>query len=343
MGGMMLAWFVLYPASRNPAPVVRLQRTPVIAYRIALLLFFLGFFVLTIWTYLNHDRPNDFFNKIIQLSEQGPVFNRILFLNPTYQGFQVITLWGVFVYALFVMYWRKFIGHPYLFMGMLTPLLTVFNPVFVDWFMRMDGVHTLWRMLYIVPMHLVAGLLIIFLLATASNASALWRKGLPYFAIALLFVLLLPLSGINSNSRQTLTKVKHNNSYVYWQDLIDYLNRNHAEPVSILTDPITGYVLKGLTRHHTYHYKFFKRRLRPFNFEDYSNAPLAQYKGWLLVLNDRNGGPSKTGKLARHWPENILNTSKFYSEPLREHIKSNPGNRFKEIWENNNIHVYRIQ
>ena len=343
MGGMMLAWFSLYSANRYPAPVVQLQHTPLMVYRITLLLFALSFFALVTWTYLNHDRPNDFFNKIIQLSERGPVFNRVLFLNPTYQGFQVITLWGVLVYALFVMFWRKFIGHPYLFTGMLIPLFTVFNPVFVDWFMRMDGVHTLWRMLYIVPLHFVAGLLFVFLLASASHATIIWRKGASYLAIAMLFILLLPLSGINTNSRLTLAKVEHNNSYVYWLDLIDYLNRSHAGSVSILTDPVTGYMLKGLTRHRTYHHKFFKRRLRPFNFEDYSDAPLAQYKGWLLVLNDRDGGPSQIGKLARHWPENILNTSKFYSESLREHIKSNPGNRFKEIWENNDIHVYRIQ
>jgi hypothetical protein len=265
-----------------------------------------------------------------------------LFLNPSYQGFQVITLWGVLVYALFVIYWRKFISHPYLFAGMLVPLFTVFNPVFVDWFMRIASVHTLWRMLYMVPLHFVAGLLVIFLFASASRTHVMWRKGLAYISIAMLFALLLPLSGLNTNSRLTLAKVDHNNSYVYWQDLIDHLNHTQVKPVSILTDPVTGYILKGLTQHRTYYFKFINRTQHRFNFDDYSKAPLARYKGWLLVVNDRNGGYSKVGGHSRHWPGHILNTSDYYGEPLRKHLKSDPDDSFEKIWEKDNIRIYKI-
>jgi len=342
IGGMMLAWFAFYPTRRNPAPVIPFRHTTAGVYRIILLLFTLGFFALVTWSYISQKRPDLAFNKVLQLSQQGPIFNRILFLNPAHQGIQTITLWGLFVYILFVVYWRKFIGHPYLFGGMLIPFFTVFNPIFVDWFLRMDGVHTLWRMLYMVPLHFVAALLVVFLISSARDTTVLWRKGLSCFSIGLLFALLLPLSGINTNSRQTLAKVDFNDSYLYWQDMIDYLNKEQKIPVSILTDPVTAYLIKGLTRHRTYQYKFFNSRVHPFNFEDYSSAPLKKYKGWLLIMNDRNGGYSDTGNDSNHWPGDILNTSDFYSLPLREHIKSNPGPRFEEIWQKDGIHVYRL-
>jgi len=342
IGSLMLAWFALYPANRNPEPVVQIRSRTTIAYQILLVLFSLGFFALVIWAYTSQKRPDLAYNKVLQLSQQGPVLNRILFLNPAHQGIQAITLWGLFVYGLFAIYWRKFIGHPYLFGGMLVPLFTVFNPVFVDWFLRLEGVHTLWRMLYIVPLHFVAALLIVFLTASATRANSVWQKSLSYLSIVLLFTLLLPLSGINPNSRQTLSKVDVNDSYIYWQDLVDFLNQDQNKPLSILTDPVTAYVIKGLTRHHTYHFKFFDSGKHPFNFEDYSHEPLKKYAGWVLVLNDRDGGYSDTGNNSNHWSANILSTSKFYSEPLREQIRTNPKNRFEEIWSQDNIHVYKI-
>ncbi len=339
----MLSWFALYPAGRNPTPVMKIQGANVMVYRILLVLFALGFFALVVWAYTSKTRPDLAFNKILQLSQQGPVLNRILFLNPAHQGIQTITIWGLFVYLIFIINWRKFIGHPYLFSGMLVPVFTVFNPLFVDWFLRMDGVHTLWRMLYIVPLHFVAALLVVFLTASARSTAVIWRKGLSYLSVGLLFALLLPLNGLNSNSRQTLSRVDIEDSYIYWQDLIDYLNQAQKEPVSILTDPVTAYLIKGLTRHRTYQFKFYNSKVHPFNFDDYSTAPLKKYAGWLLIINDRNGGYSDTGKNSRHWPADVLNTSKFYTMPLREHIKSNPDNRFEEIWAQDKIRVYKIQ
>lgn len=342
IGSLMLAWFALYPARWNPSPVSQTRGATTIVYRILLVLIVLGFFALVIWAYTSQNRPDLAYNKVLQLSQQGPVFNRILFLNPAHQGIQTITLWGLFVYILFTLYWRKFIGHPYLFGGMMVPFLTVFNPLFVDWFLRIEGVHTLWRMLYMVPLHFVAAMLVVFLISSAASAPEIWRKSLSYLSIALLFVLLLPLSGINENSRQTLARVDFDDSYLYWQDLIEYLNRAQKEPLSILTDPVTAYLIKGLTHHRTYQFKFSDSGRQRFNFEDYSAAPLKKYKGWLLIINDRNGGYSDTGKSSLHWPADILNTSKFYRSSLREHIKSNPENRFEEIWVQDDIHVYII-
>ncbi len=342
MGGMLLAWYALLPKSlavniNRYFPVNRLW-----AYRLLLIVFVGGFLALAMWTYVHYDRPNSFFNKVLRLTERGPILDRLLFLNPSYQGIQVITIWGVAVYAIFIVYWKQYIRQPYLFAGMLVPLVTIFNPVFVDWFLRVDGVHTLWRMLYIVPIHFCGAAAVAMLLSSATVSHRWWRKAAAYVSIIGLFVLLLPIPNVNSNSRLTLAPVDKDESYFYWRDLIDFLNQDELVATSILTDPVTGYVLSGLSKHRTYQYKFFSKNSRQFNFPHYDDAPLKKYAGWLLVVNDRNGGDSETGEISRHWPKHILKTADFYSDALRAHIIKNPEQRFELLWERDNIYVYKI-
>ena len=205
----------------------------------------------------------------------------------------MITVWGLAVYALFALLWRKFVVHPLLFTGMLVPLVSVFNPLFVDWFLRIEGVHTLWRMLYIVPIHFVAALTVVFLYQRSREANGGVQKILSYTGIALLFALLLPLGGLNPNSRQTLAATDPDESYIYWQDMIDYLNQPELGRAAVLTDPITGYVVNALTPHKSYQYKFYNAQMQPFNLTDYADAPLRKYRGWLLVIMNVAGGIAK--------------------------------------------------
>lgn len=342
IGGMMLGWFALCPEGLKGEGVTSFAVSRHFYYLVFLLLFLSGFVAMQIWVYTHESRPVDFFGKVVQLSQQGPVLNRMLYLAPGYQAIQVITLWGLVVYALFVLYWRRFIHHPYLFSGMLLPLVTVFNPLFVDWFLRVEGVHTLWRMLYIVPIHFVAALCVVFLLQGLKHFSLTIAKFVPIMAISALFLLLLPLNGLNPNSRQTLGPTQMDESYAHWQDLIDFLNQNEIAKTRILTDPVTGYVLNGMTKHRTYQHKFFRRLMKEFNLEDYNAAPLKQYKDWLLVINDRNGGFSETGALSRHWDAEVLLTDRFYTQALRARVRENPEQRFELIWEQDKIQVYRL-
>jgi len=342
-GGLMLAWFALCPESlKLPGQTAFLVKTRRY-YVLALLIALLGFMLMVIWTYMNLERPLEFFGKITQLSQQGPILNRILYLTPGYQMIQVITVWGLVVYALFAIFWRKFVVHPLLFTGMFVPLVSIFNPLFVDWFLRIEGVHTLWRMLYMVPTHFIAALAVVFMYQRSRSASGAMVKVRSYVGIALLFALLLPLGGLNPNSRQTLAATDRDESYTYWQDLIDYLNQPQLGKANVLTDPITGYVVNALTPHRSNQYKFYNKNMLPFNLADYSDAPLRRYRGWLVVMNARGGGYSETGERARHWPANALDTSAFYTDALAERIRENPQQRFELLWEQNKIRVYRIR
>lgn len=339
---LLLAWFAVFsPYGDFTKARYHIQRTKRY-YWLFLVLFVVGFAALEAWVYTHNARPTQLFDKVIQLSEQGPILNRIFYLNPSYQAYQVITLWGLAVYGLFFIYWRRFLSQPYLFAGMLVPFATVFNPLFVDWFLRLGGVNTLWRMLYIVPMHFVAALLVVYLFESAKIKAKQFISIVPYTGILLLFILLLPINGINPNSRLTLMPTQADAGYTHWQDLIDYLNQDNLKAGSILTDPVTGYVLLGLTKHRTYQYKFLNLNMRKINFTHYDKSPLQRYKNWLLVVNDRNGGLSESGAVSRHWPTDVLHTESFYSPALREHINANPDQRFKLLWQKNKISVYKI-
>ncbi len=297
--------------------------------------------------YLSQDRPTDLFNKVLQASQQGPVFNRILFLNPEYQFIRVLTIWGVLVYGLFIWHWRWLCRSPYLLAGMLVPLVTVFNPVFVDFFLRLDGPHTLWRLLYLLPIHFIGALLLVRYGALIfSAATPVWHRTIAVVMAFLLIALLFPIQigGFgNSYSRLTLAPVKPQNDVSQWQDLLDFLNTQSPER-QILTDPVTGYAVAGLTTHNTYRYKFLRMGsylTHPFSFESYTDKPLAKYRGWWLIINDRAGGHSEVGARARHWPADVLDTTRFYTNALREHLASNP-DRFQRLWQQNQISVYAI-
>ncbi len=307
----------------------------------------LGFLVMQAISYVTLDRPTDLANKVIQLSEQGPILNRILLLNPSFQFASVITVWGALVYLLFISFHRRLIQSPYLYMGMFVPLFTVFNPLFVDWFLRLEGVHTLWRLLYIVPLNLVAGATLIYLIEQVTTGK-LWQKAGSLIAILLMVMLLFPpviANFGNANSRLTLDKVETENAYTQWLDLLHYLAESQDKPKIVLTDPITGYAISAFTDHYTYNYKFLASQsyaAKRFNFKDYTNKPLARYKNALIVINERDGAYSQTGELARHWPADILQVSGYYSPALKPHLESNP-DRFEKLWSADKIAVFSIK
>ena len=50
---------------------------------------------------------------------------------------------------------------------------------------------------------------------------------------------------------------------------------------------------------------------------------------------------SETGRVARHWPEGILQIENYYSKKIEDYVSSNP-DRFKLLWEKNEIRVYFV-
>ena len=79
---------------------------------------------------------------------------------PAEQFFQVLTCWGVFVYALFLIYAGSFRRQPFILAGMLMPLLIVFNPVTLLILSRwISDLNAIYRFNYMIPLPFVAGFL----------------------------------------------------------------------------------------------------------------------------------------------------------------------------------------
>ena len=301
---------------------------------------------LFIYSYLSIARRPITEPKVISLENIFPFFKNLYILNPTYQFYSVVTLWGAAVILLFMLNIRRFTNNAFLMAGMLSPFFTVFNPFFTDLFLRHSYSVMLWRMNFLMPLHLVAACLIVITVQYIREGSYL-KKAYGVISIILLISFLFPVQTTFLQNRYsrllTLKPVPVENSPQHWTDLIEYLNGIKKQK-KIITDPVTGYMVTALTRHESRRAKFHRiwGDYIEFNFDDYSSNPFDSYDGYLFIINRRNGGTSKTGRIARHWSENILQVENFYfSKKLEGYISSNP-DRFRLLWEKDRVRVYSI-
>jgi hypothetical protein len=299
-----------------------------------------------IYSYLSISRRTVQEPKVIPLENILPFFKNLYILNPSYQFYYVVTLWGVAVILLFMLNIKKFSKNPFLMAGMLSPFFTVFNPFFVDVFLRHSYSLTLWRMSFLVPLQLVGAYLFVLAIENIWTGSTL-KKAYGLLTVILLISLLFPFKTTfieNTYSRiSTLKSVPADNSPEQWNDLLEYL-RGIEEEKKVITDPVTGYMLSALTKHSSSRAKFHRiwGGFIKFNYKDYSHNPFDRYQGYLFIINKRNGGISETGRVARHWPEGILQIENYYySENLEGYISSNP-ERFRLLWEKDRIRVYLL-
>ena len=299
-----------------------------------------------VYSYVSISRHPITQNKLIPLESILPFFKNMYILNPGFQFYNVVTVWGVLVILLFVFNIKKFRNNAFLMAGMMSPFFTVFNPFFTDLFLRHSWGDMLWRMTFLMPIHLVGAYLLVSSIQYIQQGGNL-KKAYGIVTALLLIVFLMPVKTTFLESPYsrvlTLKPVRVENSPEHWSDLIEYLN-SIDDKKRIITDPVTGYMLTALTKHTSSRAKFHRKGhgYIEYNFDDYSNNPFDRYKGYLFIINKRNGGMSKAGRIARHWPENILQVENFYfSENLESYISSNP-DRFQLLWNNDRVRVYQI-
>jgi hypothetical protein len=241
---------------------------------------------------------------------------------------------------------KKLSNQPFLILGMLSPVITVFNPLFVDLFIRLEETKVLWRLCYFIPLHFVAAAVCILLWQCVSRSS-FPKQLICSIALLSLFLLLLPSVGpvkLNIYAKTTLERVGIANRVEHWKDMIEFLDTLDNK-YEILTDPISGYMISAFTPHRTFQYKFLTGRWydeRPFLFDNYDQFPLSEYNGKLLVVNNRNGDPSRTGELSHHWHKDVLRLSDYYSTALVVHLETNP-DRFEKLWSRDRISIYLIR
>jgi hypothetical protein len=301
---------------------------------------------LFLFSYLYVERSTVTQGKLIPVENILPFFKNLYILNPGFQFYQVVTAWGCMVFLMFILNIKSFKNNAYVMSAMLSPLFTVFNPFFVDLFLRYSVGDMLWRITYLLPLALVAAFVSVISIQFIYQG-VIAKKVAGLFGLFLLSGLLFPLKTTyfdNQYSRlSTLKAVAKENSPAHWNDLIEYLQGIENEKI-IITDPVTGYMVTSITRHRSYRYKFHRHwGYIEFNFDDYSKHPLDRYKGYLFIINKRNGGFSESGRVSKHWSENILQLEEFYSsDKLDEYVSLNP-DRFKLLWEKDRVWVYLIK
>ena len=317
--------------------------------------------------YATFDPPSSYSNKIVTLAglldvvlpanTRLPVFTQhINFLNPFIQFSQVLGFWGVVVYACSILYWRALINKPLLICGLLIPFVTVFNPIFVDVFLRIRGEDVLYRLLYAIPLSAVAAFIVFESccnlrehIVSKNNVSktSILQSGIAMFSIIAITLSLVPFKSATSltqyNRLADMLPVERQQSLRHWQDLSKQLAELPPQD-NVLTDPLTGYIITATTKSIAKRYKFTTAQHLDLNSLDLTSSktnPFAAFQGHYLVINLRDGANSKQGELSQHWSPTVLNVSNYYSQALLDHIRVNK-QQFILEWHNDDVWLYRI-
>ncbi len=325
----------------NFPPVVARHQTKLIAVAGVL-----GFTAVYIYSAENLTRAANAHWRLWEFGEGFWFVPQLTTLNLKLQFIQVVTLWGLLVYLLFFINIKRYRGNLFLLAGMLSPLVTFLNPFFIDTFLRNYNSTTVWRLCYLLPIHFVAADLFIYYASKIQNNSFLRRSGAA-LVVALFVLLLAPLNnntwqGAHYSRVPTLIASDPDLSYANYNDLLDFLN-TLKQKEQVLTDPMLGYMISGLTKHYSARRKFFRDyRFKRFSYYDYSNLPLDRYDNHLLVVNQRPKKESRLGELGQHWRKNEWQeTRHYYPKELLAHITKRP-DTFSHLWSNEGVSVYRI-
>ena len=111
----------------------------------------------------------------------------------------------------------------------------------------------------------------------------------------------------------------------------------------MITDSITNYVLSSATKHGGKGEPKERWQQRRGLFGgDYKDRLL--YYGRdnsLLIINQRDGSLSETGKRSGHWWSDVLKVSQLYPRDLVQFVEERPDD-FRKLWNNNNIVIYEV-
>jgi len=265
-------------------------------------------------------------------------------LRPTHQFFTVVGWWGLLVIAVTILNIQQIKNSAIAVSLLVFPALTVFNPIYTEAIMKLAYPAVLWRLLFALHMPLLACYLL-WWLSKGWRQLAITRKGINILALAIFTSLLFPFQ-LGSFDNQmvkwpSLTRTPIANSWKNWESLIDFLNQN-ADTRSILSDPATGYAIRSMTRHVHSGKKFFPiGGYNRFNFDDYSDHPLGKYKGWLLVINTKNGDLNQRLKPPHHIYPHVTIVDHYYGDALLDEV-SDRTDRYELIWQKDRQYVYEI-
>jgi hypothetical protein len=239
----------------------------------------------------------------------------------------------------------------------LAAVFIVFNPIIVEVFLLFGNQEVIWRFGYMAPWPILLGFLFLWSEKISGSPRFYARLILVSPLLGCAFILCSNLSTnwhfVNEFFKSTtLQRTPSRNSHEYLSDLIHELDQNPQIPRKshVITDPVTGYILSSSTSHSHQRQKFHAVDSVEYNLPGYSDRTFEDFRGWLLVVNRRNGERSHTGQISGHWDIDVLNFKKYYSPSFLEFVtqytetesSDNSKKRFRELWRKNDIAIYLI-
>jgi hypothetical protein len=278
---------------------------------------------------------------------------------------QVLTTTGVLGILVLGVFWAWHLKErsPLIFvMTAVLPFVTVLNPFFVTTFLRFNDSYTIWRFQYMQLISVLAVVLMAWIIGERKIGHSLYRRFGPLAAGAILLMAAGVMSWHLSDQKlwrylgvrvHTLVRIPPENSAIIWADLISVLNEKDFGSRKILTDPLTAYVLDGATLYASFSRKYHEDPEHSLKRERYVETSFNEHDGWLLIVNRRDGGPSRNGRVARHWDEDVMTVSRFYSSELLNWVDLarsryqagllKPGHTGLELmWESERVEIYKI-
>lgn len=309
-------------------------------------IFTLAYVIGFAWLHLNRPSASEFTVKLISLGALGTWAEKLLIMNPAGDCFQVITLWGCFVYVLALIFWRSLARNPYVAGGMAIPLLTWFNPLTVDMFLRQgSAISVLYRTGYIVPLAFVAAYVMVMAWNALRSSRAFWPVRIGALAALVALILLLwPVRAFGNElsvSRWcTLRRVNASNDWIIWRDLVNQI-RSRCQSL-IVTDPLTAYIIRPLTGLPCVDKRIWLRASGDIRNDLRQVMALADLpQDFMLIINRRDGSPSETWAKSGHWPSNVLSVSHWYSKSSVVFVETHP-ECFRELWRSDRIAIYAV-
>lgn len=123
-------------------------------------------------------------------------------------------------------------------------------------------------------------------------------------------------------------------------DMTETLSERHNVK-HFLTDSVTGFILYAGLRGELRHW--LSREYFPKYNSNYQEDLIeSDFSRYLLIVNQRDGEITNSARLAGHWEQNILQTSRLYPTQLEAFLRSRP-DRFTLVWRHEGISTYLVK
>ncbi len=242
------------------------------------------------------------------------------------------------------------------------PLLTVFNPITIDLFIRLMNLQvpgiaaiTIYRFNYMLPLPFVAAIA----MGSAVESLRPWfrrqdaeftgkRSNTDLIKACVIVIglvgLIFPIQNrwIDAPFSRLYTLTGHcRNDAGRWKDLTDFVG-NLQKPI-LITDPNTCLIFSYLYPEHPARgLQWMDSKEPDTKFCEITKQRPELLTNGIVVINRRDGVPSETGRISWHWSGNAFLTSRYYSPEAIKFVESHT-NRFKLLWAKDRIEVFQIR